>query len=43
MRGPWGGVILCRAAHADQIDKAVCPNVQGGPQIRAIAGKAQAF
>ena len=43
MRGPWGGAILCRAEHADQIDKAVCPNVQGGPQMHAIAAKAVMF
>jgi glycine hydroxymethyltransferase len=43
MRGPWGGVILCRAELADQVDKAVCPNVQGGPQMHAIAGKAVMF
>ncbi|MBV8302442.1 MAG: serine hydroxymethyltransferase, partial [Candidatus Dormibacteraeota bacterium] len=40
MRGPWGGMILCRAAHAEAIDKAVCPGVQGGPQLHAIAAKA---
>ncbi len=43
MRGPWGGVVLCRAEHADQIDKAACPNVQGGPQMHAIAAKAVMF
>ncbi|HEY6469056.1 MAG TPA: serine hydroxymethyltransferase [Candidatus Dormibacteraeota bacterium] len=43
MRGPWGGVILCKAEHADQIDKAACPNVQGGPQMHAIAAKAVMF
>jgi glycine hydroxymethyltransferase len=43
MRGPWGGLILCRAAHADAIDKAVCPGVQGGPQLHAIAAKAVMF
>ena len=31
MRGPWGGVILCRAEHADQVDKAVCPEHPGRP------------
>jgi glycine hydroxymethyltransferase len=40
MRGPWGGMILCRAEHADAVDKAVCPGVQGGPLNHAIAGKA---
>jgi glycine hydroxymethyltransferase len=43
MRGPWGGVVLCRSAHADQIDKAACPNIQGGPQMHAIAAKAVMF
>jgi len=43
MRGPWGGVILCRAEHADAIDRAVCPGVQGGPQMHAIAAKAVMF
>jgi glycine hydroxymethyltransferase len=43
MRGPWGGVILCRTAHAEAVDKAACPNVQGGPQMHAIAAKAVMF
>jgi glycine hydroxymethyltransferase len=43
MRGPWGGVVLCRSEHADQIDKAACPNIQGGPQMHAIAAKAVMF
>ncbi len=43
MRGPWGGVILCRSANADAIDKATCPGVQGGPQMHAIAAKAVMF
>ena len=43
MRGPWGGVVLCKAEHADQIDKAACPNIQGGPQMHAIAAKAVMF
>jgi glycine hydroxymethyltransferase len=40
MRGPWGGMILCRAEHAAAIDKAVFPGNQGGPLNHAIAGKA---
>jgi glycine hydroxymethyltransferase len=40
MRGPWGGMILCRAEHAAAIDKAVFPGSQGGPLNHAIAGKA---
>ncbi|HEX4579076.1 MAG TPA: serine hydroxymethyltransferase [Candidatus Dormibacteraeota bacterium] len=43
LRGPWGGVILCRAALADAIDKAVFPETQGGPQMHAIAAKAVMF
>jgi glycine hydroxymethyltransferase len=40
MRGPWGGMILCREKHAEAVDKAVCPGVQGGPLNHAVAGKA---
>jgi glycine hydroxymethyltransferase len=43
MRGPWGGVILCKAAHAEAIDKATCPGVQGGPHMHGIAAKAVMF
>jgi glycine hydroxymethyltransferase len=43
MRGPWGGLILCRAQYADAVDKAVCPGIQGGPLLHAIAGKAVMF
>jgi glycine hydroxymethyltransferase len=43
MRGPWGGVILCRSVNADAVDKATCPGVQGGPQMHAIAAKAVMF
>ncbi len=43
LRGPRGGLILCRAAHAQQIDKAVFPGVQGGPLMHVIAAKAVCF
>ena len=43
MRGPWGGLILCREQYADAIDKAVCPGIQGGPLLHAIAAKAVMF
>ena len=43
MRGPWGGVVMCRAEHADAVDRAVCPGIQGGPQLHAIAAKAVMF
>jgi glycine hydroxymethyltransferase len=40
MRGPWGGMILCKAQHADAVDKSVFPGAQGGPHNHAIAAKA---
>jgi glycine hydroxymethyltransferase len=40
MRGPWGGMILCKAEHAEVVDKSVFPGVQGGPHNHAIAAKA---
>ena len=43
LRGPRGGLILCRAAHAKAIDKSVFPGLQGGPLEHVIAAKAVAF
>ncbi len=43
LRGPRGGLILCRAEHAKAIDSAVFPGVQGGPLIHVVAGKAVCF
>ncbi len=43
LRGPRGGMILCRAEYADAIDKAVFPGTQGGPHLHTIAGKAVCF
>ncbi len=43
LRGPRGGLILCKAQYAKAIDKAVFPGVQGGPLMHVIAGKAVAF
>jgi len=43
LRGPWGGMILCRAEYAEAIDKSVCPGIQGGPLLHAIAAKAVMF
>jgi len=43
LRGPRGGMILCRAEHAAAIDKAVFPMMQGGPLMHAVAGKAVAL
>lgn len=43
LRGPRGGFILCKAEHAQAIDKAIFPGIQGGPLMHAIAAKAVAF
>jgi glycine hydroxymethyltransferase len=43
LRGPRGGMILCRAEHAKAIDKAVFPFTQGGPLMHAVAAKAVAL
>ncbi len=43
LRGPRGGLILCREKYAKQIDKAIFPGVQGGPLMHIIAAKAVAF
>ncbi|UUZ89754.1 serine hydroxymethyltransferase [Paenibacillus sp. P25] len=43
LRGPRGGVILCRSSWAQAIDKAVFPTTQGGPLMNIIAAKAVAF
>ncbi|MBE6805097.1 MAG: serine hydroxymethyltransferase [Ruminococcaceae bacterium] len=43
LRGPRGGLILCREALAKQVDKAIFPGVQGGPLMHIIAAKAVAF
>tara|TARA_A100001037_G_scaffold182453_1_gene163447 strand:+ start:10993 stop:12252 length:1260 start_codon:yes stop_codon:yes gene_type:complete len=43
LRGPRGGLILCRSEHAAEIDKAVFPFMQGGPLMHVIAAKAVAF
>lgn len=43
LRGPRGGMILCREALAKQIDKAIFPGTQGGPLEHIIAGKAVCF
>lgn len=40
LRGPRGGMILCREQYAKQIDKAIFPGTQGGPLMHVIAGKA---
>lgn len=43
LRGPRGGLILCRQAWANAIDKAVFPGMQGGPLMHIIAAKGVAF
>ena len=43
LRGPRGGLILCKEEHAKGIDKAVFPFMQGGPLMHIIAAKAVAF
>ena len=43
LRGPRGGLILCKAVHAKAIDSAVFPGTQGGPLMHVIAAKAVCF
>ena len=43
LRGPRGGLILCKEEYAKQIDKAIFPGTQGGPLMHIIAAKAVAF
>ena len=43
LRGPRGGLVLCKAQHAKAIDKATFPGMQGGPLEHVIAAKAVAF
>ena len=40
LRGPRGGMILCKEEYAKAIDKAIFPGTQGGPLMHIIAGKA---
>jgi len=43
LRGPRGGMIMCRAEHAKKVDKAVFPGMQGGPLMHVVAAKAVAL
>ena len=43
LRGPRGGMILCKADHAKKIDSSIFPGNQGGPLMHVVAGKAVAF
>lgn len=43
LRGPRGGMILCKEKYAKAIDKAIFPGTQGGPLMHIIAGKAVCF
>lgn len=43
MRGPRGGMIMCRAEYAKAIDKMIFPGIQGGPLVHVIAAKAVAL
>lgn len=43
LRGPRGGIIMCKAKYAKAIDKMIFPGIQGGPLVHVIAAKAVAF
>ena len=43
LRGPRGGVTMCKAEYAKELDRVVFPGIQGGPLMHVIAGKAVAF
>ena len=43
LRGPRGGLVLCKAEYAEDVDRRVFPGLQGGPLMHVIAGKAVCF
>lgn len=43
LRGPRGGLIICKEKHAAAVDKTIFPGIQGGPLMHVIAAKAVAF
>src|SRR5688500_19917191 len=40
LRGPRGGLVMCRESYAKDLDRAIFPGVQGGPPVHIIAAKA---
>jgi len=43
LRGPRSGMVMCKAAHAKDLDRIVFPGIQGGPLVHVVAAKAVAF
>jgi len=43
LRGPRGGIVMCKEKYAADLDRMVMPGIQGGPLMHVIAGKAVAF
>jgi glycine hydroxymethyltransferase len=43
LRGPRGGMVMCRADHARAVDKIIFPGIQGGPLVQVMAAKAVSF
>ncbi len=43
LRGPRGGMVMCKKEHAQKLDKVIMPGIQGGPLMHVIAAKAVAF
>jgi len=43
LRGPRGGMIMCKAEHAKAVDKVIFPGIQGGPLVQGVAAKAVSF
>src|SRR5215831_2501139 len=43
LRGPRGGMVMCKTAYAKDLDRTVLPGIQGGPLMHVVAAKAVAF
>ena len=43
LRGPRGGLVMCKSEYSEQLDRAIMPGLQGGPFMHIIAAKAVAF